>query len=295
LPSLKNDFVFWDDEIRVKPRKFRYYLNQGRLLQGESLKRSSEKEAIIRKRRRFKNFLRTDKGVIYRVSLTEKLLTLVLNKSATLDPEGVGVEMEADKPGWCDSLNGLPALFGSSLCETLELKRTCLVLINILKKLQLDGVKSIDLAEEVVVFYNRLSRLLNKYNSLSKDKRDYIWWDKSNEIKESFRKSTFHAVKGKEEALGLDKLKSFLEKLVVKINLGLAKAYDKKSGLPFSYFTYEVKDYKSTKTSIMPNKFSSHALPLFLAISFSKILFFCQNFNIFSSNCLNSCIVLIIN
>jgi len=31
--------------------------------------------------------------------------------------------MEADRPGWCDALNGLPGLFGSSVNETLELKR----------------------------------------------------------------------------------------------------------------------------------------------------------------------------
>ena len=31
--------------------------------------------------------------------------------------------MEADRPGWCDALNGLPGLFGSSVNETIELKR----------------------------------------------------------------------------------------------------------------------------------------------------------------------------
>ncbi|MFS8213443.1 hypothetical protein [Paenibacillus polymyxa] len=32
-------------------------------------------------------------------------------KLSTLDPEGLGIEMEAGKPGWNDSMNGLPGLF----------------------------------------------------------------------------------------------------------------------------------------------------------------------------------------
>ena len=38
-------------------------------------------------------------------------------------PFGVGLEMESDKPGWCDALNGLPGLFGSSTHEAFALKR----------------------------------------------------------------------------------------------------------------------------------------------------------------------------
>ena len=44
-------------------------------------------------------------------------------KASTLDAAGMGVEMEGGKPGWYDALNGLPGLFGSSMCESCELKR----------------------------------------------------------------------------------------------------------------------------------------------------------------------------
>ena len=56
-------------------------------------------------------------------TLLGKILTLVVNKLASLDPCGVGIEMEADRPGWCDAMNGLPGLLGSSVNETIELKR----------------------------------------------------------------------------------------------------------------------------------------------------------------------------
>ena len=36
-------------------------------------------------------------------------------KFATMDSAGMGIEMEAGKPGWLDALNGLPALFGSGM------------------------------------------------------------------------------------------------------------------------------------------------------------------------------------
>ena len=62
-------------------------------------------------------------GEVFRTTVFSKLLGLALIKFATLDPLGMGIEMEAGKPGWCDALNGLPGLFGSSLSETYELLR----------------------------------------------------------------------------------------------------------------------------------------------------------------------------
>lgn len=62
-------------------------------------------------------------GEVFRTTVFGKLLGLALLKFATLDPFGMGIEMEAGKPGWCDALNGLPGLFGSSMSETYELLR----------------------------------------------------------------------------------------------------------------------------------------------------------------------------
>ena len=119
------------------------------------------------------------------------MLTIILNRLATLDPDGIGVEMEADKPGWCDSLNGLPALFGSSLCETLEVKRACLTLLKGLSALRANGVKDSALSVETARFFSALATLLKKHlASKSKDK-NYAFWDHSNQLKEKFRAATF--------------------------------------------------------------------------------------------------------
>ena len=62
-------------------------------------------------------------GTVYRGSLLEKLLVLAATKFATIDPYGMGIEMEGGKPGWYDALNGLPGIFGSSMSESYELQR----------------------------------------------------------------------------------------------------------------------------------------------------------------------------
>ena len=63
------------------------------------------------------------KGETARSTLMEKMVFLCAVKASTLDREGIGIEMEAGKPGWYDALNGLPALGGSSVAEACELKR----------------------------------------------------------------------------------------------------------------------------------------------------------------------------
>ena len=60
-----------------------------------------------------------------------------------LDPEGIGVEMEANKPGWCDALNGLPAILGSSINETAAIKRLALIVKDAVEKAGLWIYKSL--------------------------------------------------------------------------------------------------------------------------------------------------------
>jgi hypothetical protein len=62
-------------------------------------------------------------GTVYQTNLYAKLLTLVLTKHSLLDRFDYGIEMEADKPGWNDAMNGLPGLVGSGISETIELLR----------------------------------------------------------------------------------------------------------------------------------------------------------------------------
>ena len=54
-------------------------------------------------------------GEPFKVDLHTKLIMLTVLKAATIDIEGLGVEMEGGKPGWNDALNGLPGMMGSGM------------------------------------------------------------------------------------------------------------------------------------------------------------------------------------
>ncbi|MDP2923847.1 MAG: cellobiose phosphorylase, partial [Candidatus Omnitrophota bacterium] len=261
---LSNDYCFWDDEYRVKERKRRYHLKDSKVYQWHSVEEVQAKRLLLGKRGRFANFLRDKKGNIYRTHLVEKILALILNKAASLDPQGIGIEMEADKPGWCDSLNGLPALFGSSLCETLELKRACLMLTEAIKRLQAKGIVKVKVAQEVFWFLNSLNNLLKAHLADNKKDKDFLWWDKSNSIKEKFRKQTFFCLAGKQKELNCQIIEKFLENLTAKLNLAIAKAKDKATGLYFAYFSYNLANYSVKNKYVVASRFVKRALPHFL-------------------------------
>ncbi len=263
---LDTEFMFWDDEFRIKERKHRYVLKKNKIYQLNCLEESSEKKELINRRKKFKNFLRVDhgKGPIYKTNLVDKLMFLILNRIATLDFEGLGIEMEADKPGWCDSLNGLPALFGSSLCETLELKRACIFLKEVVQKMEDSGEKEIELTKELYLFFKKMEELI-KLNGADKRKgRDFFFWKASNSVKENFRKKIFWGVEGKKISIPLLRLRDFLDKSVAKLDRGIKKAKDPKTGIHFTYFMYEIKDYRKHGSYIEPKKVDLKPLPLFL-------------------------------
>ncbi|MCF7908512.1 MAG: hypothetical protein K9L86_06555 [Candidatus Omnitrophica bacterium] len=261
--SLKKEFSFWDDEYRIRPRNRRYVVRSGKVYQGESIEAIKEKRTLVRKRKDYKYFLRTSKGKVYKTNLVTKLLSIILNKSATLDSHGIGIEMEADKPGWCDSLNGLPALFGSSICETLALKRAVEILLKISKSLRTEGTSQVACAYELSSFLKKIKGLLDLPQG--KANFDYKFWDKSNSIKEDFRQKTFFTVSGREVKLSLVVLEAFLNKLTKKLDRSIEKAKDKKTGLISTYFTYEVTKYKPcNKYHVFPLAFNKNPLPLFL-------------------------------
>jgi len=117
---------FFDSPAVVQPRARKYVLtDHGLVRQYGAVAEDREKVALIAGRTKSPNLVRTahGQGEVYRTTVFAKLVGLALVKFATLDPLGMGVEMEAGKPGWYDALNGLPGLFGSSLCETYELDR----------------------------------------------------------------------------------------------------------------------------------------------------------------------------
>ncbi|MDD5060443.1 MAG: cellobiose phosphorylase, partial [Candidatus Omnitrophica bacterium] len=164
-----------------------------------------------------------------------------------------GIEMEANKPNWFDSLNGLPALFGSSICETFELKRLLQIIKDALAK---SNLNSIEIPEEIADFITKLSDIF-------KDD-ELTYWDKSNTIKEEYRKNTRLGFSGKSSDFSVARLISFTDAALEKVGQGLNKALNKQSTYN-SYFINEVSEYEKTSPHhIRPKKFLQKPLPLFL-------------------------------
>ncbi|MDR1942226.1 MAG: hypothetical protein LBQ47_07850, partial [Endomicrobium sp.] len=129
-------FTYYDCDHYVVPRDRKHVLSGGKVRRYGAVVRSEEKTELIKSRKINPNALRTEngKGLVYKNNLASKFLTMISVKFAALDPDGIGIEMESDKPGWFDSLNGLPGIFGSSTCETFELKRFMLYFKDVLLK-----------------------------------------------------------------------------------------------------------------------------------------------------------------
>jgi len=211
---------------------------------------------LIRKRNEQPHLVRMEHGhgAIYQTTLINKLLCLAANKLSSLDPFGVGIEMEANKPNWFDSLNGLPALFGSSSCETFELKR---MLIMIKSALEDSKIEAIELAEEIAGLIKQLNILLPQ--------ETFSYWDKSNNAKEEYRHNTRLGFSGNSTSIPTVELLSFLEAALKKVESGLEKAFNQTQGTYNSYFINEVTQYDLIKERyVCPKKFIQKPAPLFL-------------------------------
>ncbi|MGD0335969.1 MAG: cellobiose phosphorylase [Candidatus Omnitrophota bacterium] len=258
----KKVFTFYDNTETVRPRCEKYILYNGKPRQLHCISPDSAKREMIRKRTEEPHMVRANygKGQIYKTTLLNKLLCLLTNKLSSLDPFGVGVEMEADKPNWFDALNGLPALFGSSTCETFELKRLCLVLIKAVRGSCLPSFK---VTQEIEDFLLGLDTLIKDYLENDSSDKDYIFWDKTHALKEEYRKKTRFGFDGNETEIESGKLIAIIERALAKISQGLKKA--KQGGLYYSYFINEVTQYGVLKDIfIKPEVFKQIKVPFFL-------------------------------
>lgn len=256
----QKDFTFYHNAVYVRPRDERYVLTNRGVRQYDSLHEGKED-----KDRGHKLRVRHGQGEVYRTNLLVKMLCLLVNKVATLDPDGIGVEMEANKPGWYDSLNGLPGLIGSSICETFEIRRFALFVFEALEALNIPDDEQIQVFEELKTFIAGMSDILTEKLS------DLDYWKRSNTIKEDYRAKVREGISGIEKEFSIEQVRLFLKAIVRKIDAGVEKA-KYKNGLFATYFYYKVSRYEfvdgvsSSKEGpyVRPLAFERHDMPLFL-------------------------------
>ncbi|MCL2484787.1 MAG: cellobiose phosphorylase [Endomicrobia bacterium] len=257
-------FIYFDCNHYVVPRDQKHVLFEGKVRRYGAVAKSNEKDALIKSRKVNPNALRTEngKGEVYKNTLASKFLAMITIKMSTLDPDGIGIEMESDKPGWYDSLNGLPGIFGSSTCETFELKRFAMYFKDVLSK---NPGEKISLPSETAELLSEISKLLKSKIS------SFDFWNKASEIKEKYRESVVMGIKGSEKTFSSKEVIEFLENVLKKINEGLKKAVDVKTGLYYTYFKYEAVKYKQINSKnikglpcVRIDSFKRFPLPLFL-------------------------------
>ncbi len=238
----RRDFTYYDNDHIVLPRHRKYVRRaDGAIRQFHSVVCDPEKKQMIAQRKHEPHQVRTDfgKGPVYRTTLLEKVLNLVAIKAATLDPFGMGIEMESEKPGWCDALNGLPGLMGSSVNEAFELRRWIAYLKDHLNAI-LKPNEAITLSREVGDLLVAVRVVL----SLA-DHRDFFkTWDKLSSLREQFREKTRLGLSGDITEIGRDDIDSFLQSVDRVLEKGLQKAF-RSDGLCTTYFINEVTRYES--------------------------------------------------
>jgi hypothetical protein len=260
-------YTYYEARVKIYPREHRYVKTKHGIRQYQFLDTEIKKKVTHRT-------LRSQYGQGEEVSsnLFEKLLLIIALKYATLDPYGMGVEMEGGKPGWYDALNGLPGIFGSSMAESYELSRLLSFSIHMLKVHKRDLAVFIELAK-LISELDRITESQKRY--LSKQQEVLEFWNAINEEKESYRDRTLFGVNGEKVLLENAYLIRVLEQWAEVVGLGIEKAMVYSStGICPTYFAYELIDYEEEGSKIYPKKFQVNPMPEFLEgpVRYMKLL-----------------------
>lgn len=250
----RKDYRFFNAPYQVLPREAKYGINDnGDIRQYES---------IIKKDLHTGTWMEDGSGKTVTTDLLNKMLTLVLTKSMILDPFGMGLEMEGDKPGWNDALNGLPGLFGSGMSETIELKKHIDWLVEALRDLEIHETDLLKITSDL------MTDLMEVFST---DMPSFDRWEKLNLVKDAYRNSVSTYISPDITAVAIDRIIDALKAISKVLGNGLEEALKLGDGLMPSYFVNEVTDHEvlDSKThfglqAVKAKGFSHRRLPFFL-------------------------------
>jgi len=209
-------------------------------------------------------FQLTKAGEQMKVSVMAKLVILAANKFSILDPLGMGIEMEAGKPGWNDAMNGLPGLFGSEMPSAYELHEIVDFVGTVTDELGRDTT----LPEEVGALLTDISTQLDL---LSAGGKDFEYWDQVHDALESYRSKTEVTFTGNTVDWSADllgKSTGVFGKMLARMDQGIERALtyapDKDKKISPTYFRFAVTDYELAGTT------SSRGLPTIEVKAFAE-------------------------
>lgn len=250
------DYTYYDNDEMVVPRNKRYVLTDAGVRQYGAVQKIPGKPELIGSRTFRPNQVRTKKGTgdIYKCTLASKILVLLTNKVATLDYNGIGLEMEGGKPGWCDALNGMPGIIGSSINESAEVRRMAFIMKMISGYADQNTVIKVPI--EAKEFYDKI------YNLLENGVSDFEYWNESNYIKEAYRELVKLGIDGEEADISIIDAQRYMDAIIQFIDKGIAKAYNKETGVYDTYFINEAVKYEILKDADGKDLLNEKGLPL---------------------------------
>jgi len=252
--------AYFDNATCINPRSKRFVLDGDAPRQFNVVYKDDEKAAMLAARKEDGHWSRTrhGKGEVFKSPLVSKFALLALLKFAALDPSGYGVQMEGGKPGWYDALNGMPALFGSSMPDSYELLR----LINYLIDLVDITARKVVLPIEAVELVQAIQQALTDHPT------PYKVWDALSAAVEQYREITRLGFDGACEDIDLTEALSAMQAY---LQDGLKRSEIAGGTLPATYFTHLPKKYEKTgqtdalgRPVIHVTEFDAQPLPTFL-------------------------------
>ena len=268
----KDDYKYFHSLVYVNPRSEKYcYVAKDKIRQYgtidlAALKAENEKAGLKGDETLWK---KDQNGKEIQVSLASKIFNLILIKFSTLDAHQMGIEMECEKPGWNDAMNGLPGLFASAMSETIELLRLVDFAIDNFKAYE---NRDIALMDEQYDLYaavrDGVDELLN--NKIC----PFTYWDKVTTAREELRRKTHLTASNSNKRLTLKEALTLLKEMRDILSEGILNAKKLGGGIIPSYIINDVSKYEVTDKVnhlgykiVKPLEFTQRLIPYFLEAS----------------------------
>ncbi|VEU35779.1 unnamed protein product [Pseudo-nitzschia multistriata] len=204
---------------------------------------------------------RTEDGVTFKSTPIAKLFLLGSLKFAMRDAWGMGVEYEGGRPGWLDSMNGLPGMVGSGMPETYEL----LLLLKYVKKVVDAYDRDVEVPSELGTMITTVEAALDKLEGASyKDTFPlphdvpeplFEYWDTVATAREEYREAVEYYFSGSTTTYTGKEVSKMLKRWIEEIELGIERSHDfgtkgfgddGTSGVPACFFSYDVTEWELT-------------------------------------------------
>jgi hypothetical protein len=268
----KTPYGYFYDPVYVEPRSEKYcLLPDGKVRQYgainlKKLKEKCEKEHFDLQKTAW---LLDEKGDKVETNLATKIANLILIKFSTLDSAQMGIEMECEKPGWNDAMNGLPGLFSSGLSESVELLRLVRYASKHLKPFE---DRFLDFMPQQEALFEGLKKALACLEKGETTRFQY--WDEATTLRENLRKAYADRGESKRISVSVKDLLAFLAQMDGVLAQGLKRAKEAGQGILPSYLVFRVSSYEKTGSvshlgypTVKATSFAMETIPPFLEAS----------------------------